>query len=127
MNKYTTILVSAKSYEDEDDCLAAAAAEYATSHNLEAWEVEADWASDERDEIALKVPVASATVEDGDEDEDEDLVTIEEMPEHLRESHRAAGNWGRYPLNGAKRRQVTREEAEEIVAADADGYDHIVD
>lgn len=30
-------------------------------------------------------------------------------------------------MNGAERRMVPRDEAEEIVAADEDGYDHIVD
>jgi len=59
--------------------------------------------------------------------EDEDLVTIETMPDHLRSSHRAARNWGTYPHNGAERSEVTREEAEEIIAADEDGYDHIVE
>ena len=57
----------------------------------------------------------------------DDLVTIETMPEYLRASHRAAGNWGEYPHNGATRRLVHRDEADEIVAADADEYDHIVD
>lgn len=57
---------------------------------------------------------------------EQDMVTIEEMPEHFRASHRAARNWGSYPHNGATRRQVSREEAEEIVAADEDGYDRIV-
>jgi hypothetical protein len=56
-----------------------------------------------------------------------DLVTVETMPDHLRESHRAARNWGRYPANGAERTQVTREEAEEIVTDDADGYAHIIE
>lgn len=55
-----------------------------------------------------------------------DLVTIEEMPEYLRSSHRAAGNWGDYPLNGSIRRKVSRREANDIVEADEDGYDHIV-
>jgi hypothetical protein len=55
-----------------------------------------------------------------------DLVTVEEMPNHLRSSHRTAGNWGVYPANGATRRKVSRREADEIVEADADEYDHIV-
>ena len=37
-----------------------------------------------------------------------EIVTVETMPDHLRESHRAAGNWGRYPGNGAIRSQVMR-------------------
>lgn len=41
-------------------------------------------------------------------------VTIETMPDHLRASHRA------------ERRQVSPEEAEEIIEADEDGYAHIV-
>lgn len=53
-------------------------------------------------------------------------VVIETMPDCWRESHRAAGNWGRYPHNGATRVVMTRVEAEDIVADDSDGYDHIV-
>lgn len=56
-----------------------------------------------------------------------DIVTVETMPDHLRSSHRAAGNWGVYPLNGAHREEMSRAEAEEIVEADEDGYDHIVE
>lgn len=56
-----------------------------------------------------------------------DMVTVEEMPDDLRGSHRAAGNWGCWPHNGAERRLVTREEAEAIVSGDADGYAHIVE
>jgi hypothetical protein len=60
-------------------------------------------------------------------DDAEDMVTIETMPDYHRASHRAARNWGRYPRNGAERRVVSREEAEQIVAAGEDGYDHIVE
>lgn len=56
----------------------------------------------------------------------EDLVVLERMPDHLRGSHRAAGNWGRYPANGAERTVVSREWAEQTVEEDSDGYDHIV-
>lgn len=60
-------------------------------------------------------------------DEDHaDMVTVETMPDHLRGSHRAAGNWGTYPMNGAERSVVSRPEADAIVEADEDGYDHIV-
>ncbi len=55
-----------------------------------------------------------------------DLVCLETMPEQHRSSHRAAGNWGQYPRNGAERRWVASSEADEIVAADEDGYDNIV-
>lgn len=56
----------------------------------------------------------------------DDLVILETMPEHLRESHRSAGNWGVYPHNGAEREVVEREEAEEAVANDPDEYDSII-
>lgn len=35
---------------------------------------------------------------------------IEVMPDCWRSSHRAAGNWGVYPLNGAERRIVDESE-----------------
>jgi len=54
------------------------------------------------------------------------LVTIETMPEYLKASHRAAGNWGTYPLNGAERTQAPSAEAKKMVAEDPDGYTHIV-
>ena len=59
-------------------------------------------------------------------DAESDAVIVETMPDHLRSSHRAARNWGVYPVNGAERRVVSREEADQIVADDADEYDHIV-
>lgn len=46
---------------------------------------------------------------------------IETMPDHLRGSHRAAGNWGVYPANGAERRIVDESELPE-----GDEYDHVV-
>jgi len=55
-----------------------------------------------------------------------DAVIVETMPEHLRESHRDAGNWGQYPLNGAVRQIMTRSDAQELVDADGDEYDRIV-
>ena len=54
-------------------------------------------------------------------------VIVETMPEHLRSSHRAAGNWGVYPLNGAIRERLDLGEAEEIVETDEDGYAHIIE
>lgn len=47
---------------------------------------------------------------------------IEIMPEHHRSSHRAAGNWGIYPHNGAKRRIV----GEHDLPAEGDEYDHVI-
>lgn len=54
-------------------------------------------------------------------------VVIETMPDFLRQRHREARNWGVYPHNGAERSVVSAEEAEDIVAADEDGYDHVVE
>jgi hypothetical protein len=54
------------------------------------------------------------------------LVTVEHMPEQFKSSHRAANNWGQYPMNGAVREKMSREEAEQLIAADEDGYAHIV-
>jgi hypothetical protein len=73
-------------------------------------------------------PTYELTAEDlGVEDEaalPEDAVIVERMPEYLRDSHRAAHNWGSYPHNGAERVIMSRSEAEENVLGDE--YDHIV-
>lgn len=53
-------------------------------------------------------------------------VVIETMPEHLRQRHTDARNWGRYPLNGAERRAVPRSEADEIIAGVPHEHAHIV-
>jgi len=53
-------------------------------------------------------------------------VVLEWMPAQYRESHRAAGNFGSYPDNGASRAVVSRDDAETVVAADDDGYARIV-
>lgn len=55
-----------------------------------------------------------------------DLVVLETMPEHLRDTHRTARSWGRYPSNGAVREVCGRGVAEEVVAEDADGYASII-
>lgn len=47
---------------------------------------------------------------------------IETMPDHLRESHRAARNWGIYPANGAERSIVD----EASIPSDDAEYDHVV-
>jgi hypothetical protein len=54
------------------------------------------------------------------------LVYIETMPDQYRASHRAAGNFGEYPSNGAERAWMDRETAEGLVDADPDGYARIV-
>lgn len=50
----------------------------------------------------------------------DDTVVVEYMPTHLRASHEAAGNVGRYPYNGAVRVRCERSCAESIVADDPD-------
>lgn len=54
----------------------------------------------------------------------DDAVIVETMPEQHRGSHRAAGNWGSYPHNGAQRSIMSRGDAEEL--CDGDEYNHIV-
>lgn len=52
-----TITLAAETFENHDDCLAAAAAWYIDQHpELTGWDLDARWASDERDEILLSVP-----------------------------------------------------------------------
>lgn len=50
---------------------------------------------------------------------------VETMPDQHRGSHRAAGNWGTYPSNGAERHWYPHEEAEGVLM-DQDGYNHEV-
>jgi hypothetical protein len=57
MKKFTTIEISAKQYEDYDDCLAAAAAGYASEHpEADGYDMDARWSDDERYVILLDVP-----------------------------------------------------------------------
>ena len=55
-----------------------------------------------------------------------DGVLVEVMPAHYRESHRAAGNWGQFPFNGAVRMLVDEAEAEALLD-DPDGYNRILE
>lgn len=55
-----------------------------------------------------------------------DYVVFEYMPECHRSSHRAAGNWGRFPANGSERVLRLRADAEQAAADDSDHYDTIV-
>jgi hypothetical protein len=55
----TTISIDAAQYADHDDCLAAAAADYADDHGLEGWDLDARWEGGdegEREVILLTVP-----------------------------------------------------------------------
>lgn len=69
-----------------------------------------------------------------------ETVTVEVMPDHLRGSHRAAGNWGTYPANGAVRLRVHGDCADWLVRGgettstetlrdmdEADEYNHVVE
>lgn len=49
------------------------------------------------------------------------LYVVQTMPQEHRASHRAAGNWGRYPHNGAVRVIMEAEEAASLIACDIDG------
>jgi hypothetical protein len=49
-----------------------------------------------------------------------ETVIVEYMPEHLRESHKAAGNSGSYPHNGALRIRVEKSCAGHIVKHDGE-------
>jgi hypothetical protein len=53
-------------------------------------------------------------------------VLLQTMPDHLRASHRAAGNWGFYPHNGAVRVRMAPTDALMGVWDDPDGYATIV-
>lgn len=59
-----TISVPAKRYEDYDDCLTAAAEDYASEHpEAEGYDLSPRWEDDERDVILLDVPAASGEIE----------------------------------------------------------------
>lgn len=73
--------------------------------------------------------VSAVWVEDAAEGLGIDLdeyVVLEWMPGYLRESHRAAGNWGVYPANGANRTIEHIAAARASVKADDDEYNSIV-
>lgn len=54
------IRIPASQYEDHDDCLAAAAAEYVEEHpDAEGWDLNARWENDSRDVILLDAPVTA--------------------------------------------------------------------
>jgi hypothetical protein len=55
-----------------------------------------------------------------------DHVLLEYMPAHLAASHEAAGNWGRYPDNGAVRIVMRRDDADAEVKGDIYGYARVV-
>jgi len=50
------IRIDAAAYAADDDCLVAAAADYADAHNLAGWELDARWADEQRETIILTIP-----------------------------------------------------------------------
>ncbi len=71
------------------------------------------------DEVEEQIAAAFLAL---DEARVDSLVLVEVMPGHLRASHEAAGNIGRYPANGARRYLVSRDLAESL----ADEWTEIV-
>lgn len=65
MTPYTTLTIPAAQYADADDCLAAAAADVAQEHGVPAgYDMAPRWASDDRDEILVDVPLRATTAAD---------------------------------------------------------------
>lgn len=65
MTTYTTLTIPAAQYADADDCLAAAAADVAQEHGVPAgYDMAPRWASDDRDEILVDVPLRATTAAD---------------------------------------------------------------
>lgn len=62
-NKSATITINASKYADHDDCLSAAADDYADEHGLEGWDLEPRWGDDNRETILLTVPAHARRVE----------------------------------------------------------------
>lgn len=56
MSKSIEVRIAADKYVDFDDCLQAAADEYAEQHDLAGWDLAPRWADNQRDEIILTVP-----------------------------------------------------------------------
>lgn len=64
MTKHTTIRVAAARYEDEDDCLSAAAETVARERDLTGYDLDARWEDDERDAILLDIPAYAVRATD---------------------------------------------------------------
>src|SRR5690606_39544516 len=114
--------VPATTYEDHDDCLEAARRDYAEEHDLELWQVEARYASEQRDEIVITAPechcqCGAVTGErcswSGPLAE---TVVLEYVTPHLRDTVRAAGT-----VRGClERLRVHRECAELLCVSEPD-------
>lgn len=65
----TIVRIDAHQYENHDDCLTAAAEDYAEEHGLGGWDLDPRWENDdERDTILLSVPdvYRAFTLDDAD-------------------------------------------------------------
>ena len=62
MTKHTTIRVDAARYADEDDSLAAAAAEVAAERGLDGYDLSPRWEDDQRETILLDVPAHTVSI-----------------------------------------------------------------
>lgn len=51
------LVISARPYEDEDDCLRAAADDARSDLGLRGWDLDERWADDQRETIALTIPM----------------------------------------------------------------------
>lgn len=58
------VRISAARYADYDDCLAAAADDYAAANDLAGWDLSPRWADEQRDTIVLTVPAMPAALTD---------------------------------------------------------------
>ena len=58
------IKIDAARYADYEDCLAAAADDYAAANDLAGWDLSPCWADDQRDTIVLTVPATSVALTD---------------------------------------------------------------
>ena len=62
--KYITIRVDAARYEDEDDCLVAAAETVARERDLMGWDLDPRWEDDQREIILLDIPAYAVRATD---------------------------------------------------------------
>ena len=56
MKEFKDVEIDATPYQDDDDCLLAAAESYAADHDLVGWDLEPRWGDADRTIIVLTVP-----------------------------------------------------------------------
>ena len=61
--KRTTLRIDAKRYQDEDDCLTAAANDVARERGLDGYDLDPRWEDGEREIILVDVPAWAASAE----------------------------------------------------------------